>query len=460
MRAWFAWIVVTFGVLAFAATSHDESKRVSESFQDGTWQWSATNLGRAVRVYLTDELDEQRYEAYVHAALGRAYQPYFIRRLAGWDAERTDYDTVTDTDAPAVVPPMPLVPYRDFVVEYPPGFFLWAIPPALFTDDMDTYRLLFTLWMALIATFGMWLAARLAQRPSFATSPARLVAWGAAAALALGVVVTHRYDAAIGALLCMTAWGALNRRPGLAGAALGLAIASKGLPILAAPGLALWYARERQWRALGTATLISVITVLAVVGPALWVAGGSIIEAVGYHANRPLQIESTAAALVGLVARPSLQVIHSHGSINIVGPAADWARGLTGVFTVLGLLAAYSLSWWQLRACTSQVGRERLLLAAMLVPLAACMVTAKVFSPQYLVWLLPLATLLAVSGARASAWIWLGICAASQVIYPAGYHALGHLAPWACALVALRNLTLAGWGTALVARAPAAGAHR
>jgi len=67
-------------------------------------------------------------------------------------------------DTPAVPSARPLVPYRDFAVEYPPGFFLWALPPALITDDIDGYRLLFTLWMAALMTAALWLTMRIARR--------------------------------------------------------------------------------------------------------------------------------------------------------------------------------------------------------------------------------------------------------------------------------------------------------
>jgi hypothetical protein len=73
------------------------------------------------------------------------------------------------------------------------------------------------------------------------------------------------------------------------------------------------------------------------------------------------------------------------------------------------------------------------------------MLTAKVFSPQYLVWLLPLALLSSLARSGASRWLWLGLCLASQIVYPAAYGALMGLAPWMCLLLLARNLALGLW---------------
>src|SRR5262245_46864512 len=119
MRAWIAWLVVVFGLLASAGVSHDEATRVFAAFDRGGWTWTPASTVEAVRVYLTNERDEQRYFAYMNAMLGRPYQPYFVRPLAGWHGERVSSDVFIDTEAAPVTPPRPLVPYRDFLVEYP-----------------------------------------------------------------------------------------------------------------------------------------------------------------------------------------------------------------------------------------------------------------------------------------------------------------------------------------------------
>ena len=132
MRARIAWALVVFGVLAIAAAPPTTMARDFRlALEDGQVDLAGPDLLRGVRVYLTDELDAQRYLAYADAVLGRPYQPYFIRSLDAWQAHVSTYGGDPEPDQPRVTPHGPLVPYRDFAVEYPPGFFLWTVPPAL-----------------------------------------------------------------------------------------------------------------------------------------------------------------------------------------------------------------------------------------------------------------------------------------------------------------------------------------
>jgi hypothetical protein len=453
-RAWIAWVLVVFGLLALAGTSHDEATRVFEAFGRGEWRWTPASTLRAVRVYLTNERDEQRYFAYMNACLGRPYQPYFVRPLASWHGERVSSDVFIDTDAPPVTPTRPLVPYRDFLVEYPPGFFLWALPPALFAHTLDGYHRLFMLWMALLASASLVLCVRLSRRPAFARASGRIVPWMTASAFALGIVVTHRYDATVALLLCLAVWGALEDHALGLGVALGLAAATKGTPLLAAPPLAWWLLRRRRWRALAAAAA-GAATALLVVAPFFAVAGRAVLESAQYHVARPLQIESTGAALVALLARPSLAVVQSYGSVNLVGAPADWARGVCGPLALVAIAASYGYAALRLERARDDEARERALVAAVLAPLAAFMLTAKVFSPQYLVWLLPLAVLATLARGGGGRWLWLGICVASQIIYPAVYPELIRLAPWMCALLLARNFALGVFVAGLLAPEPA-----
>jgi uncharacterized membrane protein len=263
--------------------------------------------------------------------------------------------------------------------------------------------------------------------------------------LALGVVVTHRYDASVALLLVVAAWAALERRPVALGVALGLAAATKATPLLAAPPLVLGLVRERRWRELWRAGATGLLTALAVAVPFLVVAGRTVLESAQYHALRPLQIESTLAAVVALAARRSLAVVQSYGSVNIIGAPAEWARVVAGPLSLVAIAASYVLVALGLARARGDEERERMLVVSMLAPLAAFMLTAKVFSPQYLVWLLPLAMLLSLLRHDVSRYLWVGLCLASQIIYPAAYSSLLHLDPWICVLLLARNAALGVW---------------
>src|SRR5580704_13614724 len=76
----------------------------------------------------TDQ-DVHRYFAYCSAALGRPYTTFYVRPPEAWRQAFIAGTREYQKDFPLVSPSRRLTPYRDFLVEYPPGVFLAALPP-------------------------------------------------------------------------------------------------------------------------------------------------------------------------------------------------------------------------------------------------------------------------------------------------------------------------------------------
>ena len=500
------WALLVLGVYNLGAR-HAEYEATVRDFLTNGFQLDGENLGRAVRMYLTDDGDVRRYYAYANALLGRPYYAYFVRSAAQWQAEFAAPSTSSPDDWPLRPKARPLVPYRDYLIEYPPGLLLFTVPPALLLpsgDYGDLYRLLFCSEMAVLLGLAAWLGLRARAQlgePGQSVAPARRFFWLCAlGALLLGPIATHRYDAVVAVLLCLTAWAALSGRLGLAGGALMLAVASKGVPLLVAP---IWVAyvwlrpagqgSRTGLRAVARALGWAVLSGAALVTPILWWCGAAPLQALRYHTARPLQLESTGAALLGLVPafvpalRESLKVVSTYGSWNVVavGPAlagldAVLQRLSTGLLGA-GILAVYAATLWRLRGLRPERDGNRLTetgaprakpepgtltalepraraprppatpagdsaatLAALepracarrpLVAMGECalraqvavlvlyMVLGKVFSPQYVIWLLPLGFVVALRERRLLVLLLVAM-ALTQVIHPISYAAL------------------------------------
>jgi len=76
-----------------------------------------------------------RYFAYAEAARGRSYASYFVRTAEDWRKAFAAAEPYRPDAWPDVIPKQALVPYRDYLVEYPPGFFLAALPPSWVAHD-------------------------------------------------------------------------------------------------------------------------------------------------------------------------------------------------------------------------------------------------------------------------------------------------------------------------------------
>ncbi len=329
------------------------------------------------------------------------------------------------------------------LVEYPlPGVLVVALPWLLVTmlDAPEAYaEAVLVLSMAADAAFLFLLA-----RFGGAGRRAAVVVWLLAVPL-LGATAYARFDLVPG-VLAGTALLLLPVHPRAAAGAGALATGFKLWPALVLPALAAPAATRR-----------AVLTVVGLVGGVLAVASlvvagwGRLVSPLTWQSERGLQIESVAAtpAMVGWAAFPDryMVVFTQHNAFEVLGPA-------TGLLVRLSeaamLMLAAALVWlWAAAWRRGQAVSARSVAWLALAAVSAFVVTSKVLSPQYLLWLLPLAAAAtAVAGSVAlRAWtaLLLVATAATQVVFPELYSyvvAPGDLTGVAVLVLATRNLLL------------------
>jgi hypothetical protein len=171
-----------------------------------------------------------------------------------------------------------------------------------------------------------------------------------------------------------------------------------------------------------------------------------LVDLLRYHGERPIQVESTWGALLAIAgAVVSVQATFTHGSLNVLASFDGPLRTLASVLPVA--------AWLALIAHASRRGAdERRMIRLVSVALVAYMVLGKVFSPQYLTWLLPAGVLASLTAGRAERRLFVAAMIATQVIYPLLY--LTAL-PWTASplfgvVVMARNVLLAVWAVRLL----------
>jgi hypothetical protein len=236
-------------------------------------------------------------------------------------------------------------------------------------------------------------------------------------------------------------------------------VVCKGAPILAAPLGAIHYAAGRRWREL-FASLAGAAALCVVAGVAyLALAGDHWRDAFIYHGGRPLQIESTYSALLIFLSgvKPALVEgsAYSFGSDNILSP---WEAFLRPIAEIAPLAATFAVGVWLWRAqrgCASEFDRLVALAKGACAIVVAFGALGKVFSPQYLVWLIPIAAIASLNASRAAKtclFVGLGL---TQFEYPYFYTFFADGLPPAFGLLALlRNGALIAWATQLLLTPP------
>lgn len=278
------------------------------------------------------------------------------------------------------------LPYADQELEYPPLSIPVIVGPALVSDGVDAYVDAFEWEM-----IGFDLAIVLLLALALPGSPRRVI--GALAVYTAGIVALSgivlgasdidraplalaRFDL-VPALLVLAA--VLAREAGRSvtwSALLSVGVAVKAFPVALFPAL---LRGERRPRRVAVAALIPIAVATAIV---LAFGDEFFFSAIGYHAERGLQIEALAATPLEIAGINDISAgaRYGSGSFNFVAGGAELARALS----IGALVSGYALVLWAgLRAGTSHLKLSTALLAVVVI-------LSPVLSPQFLFWLLPL----------------------------------------------------------------------
>ncbi|MGZ3627027.1 MAG: hypothetical protein ACXVDN_05085 [Ktedonobacteraceae bacterium] len=320
-----------------------------------------------------------------------------------------------------VQPPMHMLP-----LEYPPlTLVIFSLP--LFAP-LSYYQLFFAVSMALVSTFIYWLLLRYGPRGS-------ALAFVFYIFLGVLALVQARFDLVPAActLLCLIA--AERKHWTLAYIALAFGFLIKIYPILFLPALFIAEQQDRHsiyvpeqslpitflsvelwntllsikhWHWKNAALFFSLF--LGITGFfAIFNLNGAIVSQINYFANRPIQVEAIGSTLlwIGALIGFPIHIVYSFGSVNMVSSLGGVVSDLSEILFVVGYIYAIYLQW-----------RGKLdVVQVCIVLLFIFIATGKVFSPQYLIWIIPL---LAYSGAFNRIWLvaWGSLSLLTTIIYP------------------------------------------
>lgn len=328
------------------------------------------------------------------------------------------------------------VPYRDFELEYPPGALPVFLIPEVGSDE--SYDELFDVLMLVLGAATVVLVA--VALYGVGAPPAALyggVMLAALTPLLIGPLILSRFDLWPVLLVVASLAALVHERMRLGLGLLGAAVATKIFPLVLLPLGVLYVWRKRGPREALISLGVFAAVVLVIFGPFLLAAPGGVVDSITRQTDRPLQIESLGASLLLAAHRTQIYdatVVSSFGSQNLAGPLPDTLA------TVQTLLQALAIAAVWIVFARSDRGKEPLLIASA-AAVCAFIAFGKVLSPQFLIWLLPLAPFLVLR----RAYLQLGLFAATLVVtqlwFPYRYWEVANLqrTTW---LVFLRDLLL------------------
>ena len=347
------------------------------------------------------------------------------------------------------------------VMEYPPFALVFFAIPRLFADTPWGYNVAYVAEVLVFMVIGLLLVSRLAERMGHDPKKAML-AYAILMLLMLEFVV-DRYDIFPAVLTLASFYVFASKRYGLACLLLSVGAMTKLYPAVLFPLYFLYLAHGRQWRDAVMSCVVFFGTCVLVVAVA-WIINPELItNFLSYHTDRPLQIESVPASIVYLLSMFGLTDVwiqpfadpNSFGSDNLMGPLPDAVAPLMVPLMVILILAVYAY-YSVMRSRGAGDDDLRLMGLAAVAVLMLFMVANKVFSSQYLIWIIaPVAFIVAsrqTGFERRMLWLTVLVLALTQAnfAYNAGYLGGGeNINDLGMMIILVRNI-LAVWLTCMV----------
>ena len=294
--------------------------------------------------------------------------------------------------------------------QYPPGAaFLILIPRV----GPGSYGASFVGLMLILDLVGLGLLALLGRRSGRYTG---VWVWLIAMPV-LGAYSVLRFDL-VPTVIGIAALVVIHRRPALFGALAGLGAIIKVWPVVLLFGE--WERRRLLVSGLAAVLVASLITLAAAL------CFGDLSTFLTEQRHRGLQEEAVATApwkLKELVTGEAAPRVLRFGSWEIPTATADAVAGVLEVLTVAALAAA--ALWWWFRARAIHDGRTDLTDASVsrdfvFTIVLLLVVTSRVLSPQFMLWLVGLAAVILTAGTTRlarPAWIVLGASILSTAVF-------------------------------------------
>ena len=338
------------------------------------------------------------------------------------------------------------VPYRDFTVEYPPLALLLLLIPRLFSENLAGYADGFAILMVAFNLLGLYFASRLSRL--LKTNHCLALVIYTFSFFIIGDIAINRFDVVPAVLSLGAIYYFLKGNDKTAWFVLALGVLTKLYPAVLAPLFIISYLRGKEYKALAKNLAIFVTTGLVAVLPFLIASPDGFWGFINFHSERGLQLESGYASLLMLadmLGLTKVEIVLAYSSVDIWAPASDFFLAISNYDAIAAVFTCYVFYY---RANPTKERDSAKLAGFSVGVISILMVTTKIFSTQFVIWLFPLIFL--VDGRmRHPAWITFGIIALlSQYIYPHNYGQLMAFEQPAVIFLILRNFLVLALGIA------------
>jgi hypothetical protein len=290
-----------------------------------------------------------------------------------------------------------LVPYRDFDFEYPPLSLLFMVIPRLFTSDHDTYCIIQTFQAFIFFAIGVYYVSKIAEMNK--THNGRLLFLLLITLLMANMFVIARNDIYPTVFCIMSFYYFFQKKYTASWIFISLGVMTKIFPLFIAPVLFIPLLLKKDHIAVIKGIIICVSTCLLISLPFIILDPSTAFSYLFYHLDRGLQIESVASSFImffNIFDPGIISVGFSYGSHNLVGELPDAVSYMLGYVMPIALLVFFIwalMRIYRMRSDWDSMHVHRIAAVVGLEMIIIFIMFNKVFSAQYIIWVLMLLTI-------------------------------------------------------------------
>ena len=174
------------------------------------------------------------------------------------------------------------LPYRDFVLEYPPVALLFFILPRLAATTFPLFSILFQIEVLICSLIGLYVIYKIALR--LGKAPWKIMGVYTLCILAIGPIIAQQFDIFPAVTVLLALYCFWTGRHKTSWALLAIGALTKIYPVVIAPIFIIYYLRNQQYSRIWQGALVFGAICLAAVLPFFITGPENILSLLSYHA--------------------------------------------------------------------------------------------------------------------------------------------------------------------------------
>jgi uncharacterized membrane protein len=292
------------------------------------------------------------------------------------------------------------IPYRDFTVEYPPLAFIFLVLPRLAASTLSTFQLTFAVEIYVFDAIGMFILSRLSR--DLKISPVATLLIYTALVLAVGPIIIYRFDLVPAVIVLASIYAFTRNKYKIAWMILAVAVLTKLYPAVVAPIFLIYQLSHRQYRKATWGIGVFAITTVIIVIPCLVLSASGFVDFFTMQVQRGLHSDTEYASLLllgqtlGLIQVDIRLVGPMPLSVNVFSRLAGFLSRVALPVMIVSLAVLYFIFFRRSRdplQTDDDRGDMSTMITFAFLAVLVLMLTNKVLSPQFIIWLFPLVPL-------------------------------------------------------------------